>query len=73
MAESVEGARLLSECTPIKCTEGSNPSLSAIISAHSQAKTPSCSRDFPDNNNKNLADKENRNTSWLFCPKHLLI
>ena len=24
-----EGARLLSECTPMRCTEGSNPSLSA--------------------------------------------
>ncbi len=26
-----EGARLLSECTPIRCTEGSNPSLSATV------------------------------------------
>ncbi len=31
MAESAEGARLLSECTVSSCTEGSNPSLSAII------------------------------------------
>ena len=30
MAELVEGARLLSECTLKRCTEGSNPSLSAI-------------------------------------------
>ena len=73
MAESVEGARLLSECTLKKCTEGSNPSLSAIISARTQAKLPSCNRAFPDNINKNLADKENRYTSWLFCPKYLLI
>jgi hypothetical protein len=29
MAELVEGARLLSECTLKRCTEGSNPSLSA--------------------------------------------
>ena len=26
----VEGARLLSECTPKRCTEGSNPSLSVL-------------------------------------------
>lgn len=31
MAESAEGARLLSECRVKNSTEGSNPSLSAII------------------------------------------
>ena len=31
MAESAEGARLLSECAVSSCTEGSNPSLSAIL------------------------------------------
>ena len=30
VAELAEGARLLSECTGSTCTEGSNPSLSAI-------------------------------------------
>ncbi len=33
MAESAEGARLLSECTLIRRTEGSNPSLSATPTA----------------------------------------
>ena len=72
MAELVEGARLLSECTLKRCTEGSNPSLSAIISARMQ-NCLSCNRAFPDNKNKNLADKENRYTSWLFRPKYVLI
>ncbi len=31
VAESAEGARLLSECMGSTCTEGSNPSLSAIL------------------------------------------
>jgi hypothetical protein len=31
MAESAEGARLLSECRVKSSTEGSNPSLSAIL------------------------------------------
>ncbi len=38
MAESAEGARLLSECTLIRCTEGSNPSLSAIFLPPPQIK-----------------------------------
>ena len=38
MAESAEGARLLSEYMPKRRIEGSNPSLSAIISIRAQPR-----------------------------------
>jgi hypothetical protein len=38
MAESAEGARLLSECRVKNSTEGSNPSLSATLSQHPVAR-----------------------------------
>jgi hypothetical protein len=38
MAESAEGARLLSECRVKSSTEGSNPSLSATLSQHPIAR-----------------------------------
>ena len=39
MAELAEGARLLSECSLKRATEGSNPSLSAIL-IHSPTLSP---------------------------------
>jgi hypothetical protein len=38
MAESAEGARLLSECRVTSSTEGSNPSLSANTNREADAK-----------------------------------
>ena len=43
----VEGARLLSVCTPNKGTEGSNPSLSATYPA--KKRTPSDVADLSEN------------------------